>query len=146
MNDPVFLLLTIVAAVTVYFHYTSFAAGPVGLWVKENPSNKLAVWVAANEKRFLGAVVFLPTVYKVPVVHRPLIGVLIVLWVALVPESGVCQYIVQSAALFMYVNVKRSASRLALIALVCAVYWSGWFVVSTAGTETPIAVNPTSPA
>lgn len=140
VNDPIFLLLSVLAAMTVYFHYTSFASGPVGQWVAENPGNKLAKWVSANEKRFLGAVLFLPSVYRMPQAHRAIVAVLVIMWVALIPESGVYQYAVQSFALFLYVNVKRSSTRMTLIAVVCAIYWSGWLVepasVATAKTAT----------
>lgn len=73
-----------------------------------------------------GVILFLPTIILMRRSMRLLCATLVLLWVYIVPEHTVFQYVVQSVALFLFIRVKHVQTRLVIIGIVLLAYFSGY--------------------
>lgn len=130
LYNPVVLLSILACTALVVTHSTTFGDGFVGKWVQNNKDNTVAKWVGDNNEKFLGLIIFLPTIVASPKKIQVLLAAATILWVMLVPESTNFQYLIQSAAMFLYFKVK-SQTRVLIVISVCVLYYMGIFFKTT---------------
>nr|QQP18765.1 hypothetical protein 2 [Soybean thrips nege-like virus 1] len=141
VSNPLFLLSSLAVFALVITHQTTFTTGVVGKWATDNADNAFAKWLLTNSGKFLGLAIFAPSVLTSPKNKKVLLGVLVFLWVTLIPESSVYQYCLQSAAVHCYFRVKRSSTKMVLVLVIAAAYTFGWLTIagsqvgSTSGTS-----------
>lgn len=143
---PVVLLSALVVAALVVTHYDVFSDGYIGQWVKSNPTNSFAQWIGKNEMRFIGLLIFVPTLMDLPKNVQMLASVGTLFWCMIVPETSVLQYVLQSLALHTYFRVKLQSSRIAIIAFVATAYYVGWFTVDTKTASISTSAPSASPS
>nr|UCD53732.1 MAG: hypothetical protein 2 [Virgaviridae sp.] len=131
LNRPIVLVVLLCVFAVVYTHRTQFDSGVIGQWIKKNHDNALAVWVRDNSMKFLGLLIFLPTVLDSPQKVQPLLFGASFFWVLLVPEALIYEYVIQSIALHTYFRVKLQKSRLVIILFVVFVYFAGFWTLPT---------------
>lgn len=142
---PTVLLSALVVTALVITHYDVFDNGFVGKWVKANPDNSFAQWIGKNEMRFIGLLIFVPTLIDLPKNVQILASVGAIFWCLIVPETSVFQYVLQSLSLHTYFRVKQQSSRIAIILFVAVAYYVGWMTISSTTTTSSLKVNSTSP-
>nr|QVG74711.1 hypothetical protein 2 [ssRNA positive-strand virus sp.] len=129
LNRPIVLVVLLCVVAVVYTHHTQFDTGVIGQWIKKNHNNALAIWIKDNSMKFLGLLIFLPTVLDSPQKVQPLLFGASFFWVLLVPEASIYEYVVQSIALHTYFRVKLQKSRLVIILFVVFVYFAGFWTL-----------------
>lgn len=129
LRNPVVLITLLAAVALVVTHNTAFSDGVVGKWIANNPTNAAAIWIEANKNKFLGLVIFAPSVIASPDAVRVMLTIASLLWVMIIPEAEAFQYLIQSAALFLYFKTRKSNTRLVIIGFVIAMYYAGYSFV-----------------
>lgn len=129
LNRPIVLIVLLCVVAVVYTHHTHFDSGLIGKWVKANSSNSLAIWIKDNVMKFLGLLIFIPTILDSPSKTQPLLFATAIFWVMLIPEASIYEYVIQSFALHTYFRVKLQKTRLTLIIFVIIAYFAGFWTL-----------------
>lgn len=129
LNRPIVLVVLLCVVAVVYTHHIQFDTGVIGQWVKKNPNNALAIWIRDNSMKFLGLLIFFPTILDSPQKVQPLLFGASFFWVLLVPEASIYEYVIQSVALHTYFRVKLQKSRFVIILFVAFVYFAGFWTL-----------------
>lgn len=141
---PQILCLCLFVTAVVVTHETSFETSAIGVWLKEHAAtNSLAKWILTNNMKFLGGLIFLPTLYALPsdVSNMMLIGVLA--WIFLIPEYSTYEYLVQSFALHTFFRVRQSSTRVFLVVVVAILWFLGIFVFNK--PKLPVSATAAKP-
>lgn len=135
LSNPTVLLVSIAALAVVVTSATIFTeTGFIGAWTKDN-TNPVAVWIAANQQKFLGLIIAAPTIFAAPKNLQVLLALASFFWIMLVPESTVYQYLFQALALHTYFRVKHPNSRMVILIATFAAYYLGWVVLTPPATS-----------
>nr|AIS40883.1 hypothetical protein 3 [Brejeira virus] len=130
LNRPMVLLSLVMVVALVFTHQSDFSSGALGKYVAERAeTNSLAKWVHENQTKFLGLAIFTPAVLNTPDKVRVVIGLATLLWVMLVPQASVVEYVLQALALHSYFRVKLQHSRLFIMAVVVLLYFMGYLTL-----------------
>nr|AQM55327.1 hypothetical protein 3 [Piura virus]AQM55330.1 hypothetical protein 3 [Piura virus]AQM55333.1 hypothetical protein 3 [Piura virus]AQM55336.1 hypothetical protein 3 [Piura virus]AQM55339.1 hypothetical protein 3 [Piura virus] len=130
LNRPLVLLSLVMVVAFVFTHQSDFSSGAVGKYVAERAeTNSLAKWVHENQFKFLGLAIFAPAVLNSPEKMRVVLGLATLLWVMLVPQASVLEYVLQALALHSYFRVRLQQSRLFIMVVVVFLYFMGYLTL-----------------
>lgn len=129
LNRPIVLIVLLCVIAVVYTHHTHFDSGLIGKWVKANSTNSLAIWIRDNVLKFLGLLIFIPTILDSPSKTQPLLFATAIFWVMIIPEASIYEYVIQSFALHTYFRVKLQKTRLTLLIFVIIAYFAGFWTL-----------------
>nr|QVG74718.1 hypothetical protein 4 [ssRNA positive-strand virus sp.] len=132
INRPVVLIVLLCVTALIYTHHDDFSSGVIGQWLAQSGSaqeSHLIKWLSENQMKFLGLLAFLPTVIDSPKTVQGMLAVGSVLWVMLIPESSVYEYIIQSFCIHTYFRVRLQKSRTVIILFVIFAYFAGFWTV-----------------
>lgn len=134
LSNPTVLLVALASLAVVVTSSTIFTeTGFIGAWTTGN-TNPVAVWIAANQQKFLGLMIAAPTIFAAPKNLQVLLAMASFFWIMLVPESTVYQYLFQALALHTYFRVKHPNSRMVILIATFAAYYLGWVVLTPPAT------------
>nr|AWA82265.1 hypothetical protein [Saiwaicho virus] len=123
-SKPLVVLSLVLVSALVITHQDTFSTGVVGKWVNENKDNStLAQWIDTNQKKFLGAAIFSPVLFDIPKTYQMPVIIGTALWIMLVPEYSIFQYVVQAFALHTFFKVKYGSTRSLLVMCVAVFYF-----------------------
>nr|QVG74714.1 hypothetical protein 2 [ssRNA positive-strand virus sp.] len=147
INRPIVLVVLLCVTALIYTHSDDFSSGVVGQWLSSESSrdSHLLKWLSENQMKFLGLLAFLPTVIDSPKDVQGILAVGSVLWVMLIPESSVYEYIIQSFCIHTYFRVRLQKSRTVLIIFVIVAYFAGFWTIMKKNPQN-VAAPPASPA
>nr|UEP18264.1 MAG: hypothetical protein 3 [Virgaviridae sp.] len=149
INRPVVLIVLLCVTALIYTHADDFSSGVIGKWLshQQPQSGHLVRWLFENQMKFLGLLAFLPTIIDSPQNVQGILAIGSVLWIMLIPESSVYEYVIQSFCIHTYFRVRLQRSRLVIVAFVIIAYFAGFWTVmkhhhTARHTNPPLYVRP----
>lgn len=129
LNRPLVLLTVVIATAVILTHQTDFNSGFLGSYISQGVrnNNTLALWINKNSDKFLGLVIFAPSIIDSPRSVQLLLALSVVLWVMIIPQASIFEYLIQSIALHTYFRVNNKSTRIFIIIAVIVAYIGGFF-------------------
>lgn len=131
LNKPLVLIALLGVLALVYTHNTTFSSGIVGKWVTANKAtnNTAALWIDANKSKFLGLSIFVPALLDSPQKFQIMLSLGVLLWVMLIPQASIFEYVIQALGLHTYFKVKQQQTRVFIIVSVIIAYLGGFLTL-----------------
>nr|QVG74702.1 hypothetical protein 3 [ssRNA positive-strand virus sp.] len=135
INRPIVLIVLLCVTALIYTHADDFSSGVVGKWLSDEKirDSHLLKWLSENQMKFLGLLAFLPTIIDSPKNVQAMLAIGSLLWVMLIPEASVYEYVIQSFCVHTYFRVRLQKSRVVIIAFVIFAYFAGFWTVPRNG-------------
>jgi len=126
-SRPAVLMAVVLAAVFTVGFYVN-GSDFLGHWAKSVKTTYPAAekFITGHKKKIAGAAWFFAAWLSVPNAFASVVGVILTLWLVVVPEATVIEYAIQAFAVRAYFMISRPATRMAIIAAVAAAYWLGY--------------------
>jgi hypothetical protein len=136
VKDPV-VVLAFLAAIAIAVSYNSNPASSivhslVDSLNKYEMSKPLGNWISTNIKKFVGFVIFLPSLFSVQGDYRVYLSAAIAVWVFFVDEISIWQYVLQCGLVLLYFRKELVNYRIIIILLGVFVWYSGHLIPQAA--------------
>lgn len=154
VSQPTVFVFVVIAAVLTISHLTAETnTDLLSKWIEDLRNNtstkKIGDFLLKYEIKVYGVLWFLPAWMSVPQNFRVAMLIAMSIWIMIIPEAGVLEYMVQAIAIRMYFRVSNEVARVLLIAVVAVLYWAGFIFVKTGtvvGTSTTASSAASSPS
>jgi hypothetical protein len=120
-NRPV-VLVTFVFAFYLVVAAPTYDTSPLRPYIDKMGNNTVATWIKDNYPKFLGLVIFTPTVVDLQPNYRTTVAIISLAWVMLVSQKETWEYLFQSLCLHTYFRV-RNQSRIAIVVVAALAFF-----------------------
>lgn len=130
-----FLFLIALSAYIILLSNPTYTTGPISRWVVD-ANNTISNWIKNYPNDFTGMLIFMPGLAVVPtdlMVFYPLISFL---WVSIVPEARLYEYLIHAFAMIMVFRTKNNSTRYALLIFALIAYFAGWVTIDNESLPT----------
>nr|WPS71463.1 hypothetical protein [Aphis gossypii nege-like virus] len=126
LGNPLVLCTIVLALGLILTHDTKNKTGYVYDLLKNN-TDVVSQWITTNGAKFVGLVIFIPSVLDSPRSYRTVLAFVSFFWVMIIPQSKPVEYFLQSLALHTYFKLRQQSSRMFVLFAVGVAYVMGYF-------------------
>lgn len=131
MSNTYIIVSVLIVAIVVISHGPTLNTGPFRDYINNNKvNNTLLTWVDNNALKFYGFLTFFPALYSIPSASRTVASIATFLWVLLVPEYTVFEYIIQSIALYIFFKTNKMNTRTIVVIFTIVAYYLGYLALA----------------
>lgn len=133
MSNTYIIASVLIVAVVVISHGPTLNTGPFRDYINTNKvNNTILTWIDSNALKFYGFLTFFPALYSIPSNTRTVATFATFLWVLLVPEYTVFEYIIQSVALYIFFKTNKMNTRTIVVLITIVAYYLGYLALAPA--------------
>jgi hypothetical protein len=149
ISEPSFVFAIIVIGSIVFFHIADGYESPIDnfvLYLNKSESTKhIGTWLSTNKDRFVGTLIFIPTVFVVNARYRMMVIISAIIFLYFLPIVNWFEYLLLSIMLLFYCKMPDKSIRFAIIITAFISYYIG-FITFGKGvkTTTAYAATPTA--